>query len=104
MIEITEKNFEEEVIKSNIPVLVDFWATWCAPCVKIVPVLEELSSEYEGKMNFAKVNIENDGSIAQQFGIMSIPTLLIFKGGKVMQQIVGVQPKNNIVAKIKEIL
>ena len=104
MVEFTQSNFKAEVEQSNLPVLVDFWATWCAPCLKLVPVIEELAQKYNGKMKFGKVNVENSPQIAQKFGIRSIPTLLIFKNGKIMAQITGAQPKKNIEEKILEVI
>ncbi len=104
MVEFTQSNFKAEVEQSNLPVLVDFWATWCAPCLKLLPVIEELAQMYNGKMKFGKVNVENSPQIAQKFGIRSIPTLLIFKNGKIMAQITGAQPKKNIEEKILEVI
>ncbi|HPC36721.1 MAG TPA: thioredoxin [Candidatus Marinimicrobia bacterium] len=104
MLEFTQSNFKAEVEQSEIPVLVDFWATWCAPCMKLMPVVEELAQKYNGKMKFGKVNVENAPQIAQKFGIRSIPTLLIFKNGKIMAQIIGAQPKKNIEEKILEVI
>ena len=104
MVEFTQSNFKAEVEQSDLPVLVDFWATWCAPCLKLMPVIEELAQKYNGKMKFGKVNVENSPQIAQKFGIRSIPTLLIFKNGKIMAQITGAQPKKNIEEKILEVI
>ncbi|MBP7886000.1 MAG: thioredoxin [Candidatus Marinimicrobia bacterium] len=104
MVEFTQSNFKAEVEQSDLPVLVDFWATWCAPCLKLMPVVEELAQKYNGKMKFGKVNVENSPQIAQKFGIRSIPTLLIFKNGKIMAQITGAQPKKNIEEKILEVI
>lgn len=104
MLEFTDANFNQEVLKSDVPVLVDFWAAWCMPCKKIAPIIEELSKEYDGKMKFGKLNVENSQSVARQYGIRSIPTLLIFKDGQVATQIVGMQPKRNLQEKISEII
>ncbi len=104
MLEFTDANFEQEVLKSEVPVLVDFWATWCMPCLKIAPIVEELSGEYAGRMKFGKVNVENYQLIAQQYGIRSIPTLLIFKRGQVSSQIVGMMPRKKLEEKIHEVL
>ena len=104
MLEFTDQNFEKEVLRSKVPVLVDFWASWCMPCLKIAPLVEELSNEFDGKIKFGKMNVENDQKVAQQYGIRSIPTLLIFKDGKIASQLIGVQPKRNLVEKIKEVL
>ncbi|MCK9244158.1 MAG: thioredoxin [Candidatus Marinimicrobia bacterium] len=105
MIEFTQSNFSEEVEQqTSVPVLVDFWATWCVPCLKIAPVLEELAQKYDGKMKFGKVNVESAPAIAQKFGVRSIPTLLIFKNGKIMTQIIGAQSKKSIEDKILEVI
>jgi len=94
--EVTMANFEEEVLKSEVPVLVDFWAPWCAPCLMVAPVLEEISKEYEGKLKVCKVNVDEDPALASRYGIMSIPTLLVFKGGIIVQQVVGAMPKQEV--------
>jgi len=104
MLEFTDQNFEEEVLHSKVPVMVDFWASWCMPCLKISPLVEELSHDYDGKIKFGKMNVENDQKFAQQYGIRSIPTLLIFKDGKIASQLIGVQPKRNLIEKIEEVL
>lgn len=93
IVTLTSQNFEAEVIKSTQPVLVDFWAEWCGPCKMLGPVLDELATEYEGKARIAKVNIDDHQDLAVQFGIQSIPTLLVFKGGQVVNQSVGAKPK-----------
>jgi len=99
-LEFTDSNFTDEVEKSDIPVLIDFWAVWCGPCRMIAQIVEELASEYEGKAKIGKVDVDNNPGIAGKFGIRSIPTLLIFKGGKVLDQIVGVVPKGSIADKL----
>jgi len=104
MLEFTDANFEKEVIQSDVPVLVDFWAIWCMPCLKIAPIVEELSGEYQGKMKFGKMNVEENPNTPQKYGIRSIPTLLIFKNGQVVSQIVGMQAKRNLEGKIREVL
>jgi thioredoxin 1 len=101
---VSTQNFESEVVKSNIPVLVDFWASWCAPCKMIAPVVEELAKEYDGKLKVAKLDVDANREIAQNFGIMSIPTLLIFNGGRVADQLVGAVPKSMLVDKITRVL
>ncbi len=99
-IEFTDTNFEQEVLKSDVPVLVDFWAVWCGPCKMIAPYVVEIASQYEGKAKVGKVDVDNNPQTAMTYGIRSIPTLLIFKGGKVVDQIVGAVPKNTITSKI----
>lgn len=99
-LEFTDSNFTDEVEKSDLPVLIDFWAVWCGPCRMIAPIVEELATEYQGKAKIGKVDVDNNPMIAGKFGIRSIPTLLIFKGGKVVDQIVGAVPKGHIVDKL----
>lgn len=99
-IEFTDSNFEEEVLKSEHPVLVDFWAEWCGPCRMIGPVVEEMASEYEGKAKIGKVNVDLNPEISVKYGIRSIPSLLIFKNGQVVDQIIGAVPKNHLTSKL----
>lgn len=91
--EFTDNNFQQEVLQSKEPVLVDFWAPWCGPCRMIGPVVDELASEYHGSVKVGKVNIDDSPGAAQNYGVSSIPTLMIFKGGDVVERFVGVQPK-----------
>lgn len=93
-VEITTQNFEAEVISSDVPVLVDFWATWCGPCLAVAPTLEQLGGEFAGKLKIGKVNVDADQSLAMKFGITSIPTLLMFKDGTVQESVVGSRPKS----------
>ena len=90
---IEEGDFDLKVLQSKIPVLVDFWAQWCGPCRMVAPVVEELAEEYEGRISFGKVNVDENPKIASQYGVMSIPTLIIFKDGKPVSNIVGFRPK-----------
>jgi len=96
LLTITVSNFEDEVIKSELPVLIDFWAEWCGPCKMIGPIVEELAKEYEGNLKVAKCDVDSNQNIAIKYGIRSIPTLLLFKNGEVAEQIVGVFPKQKI--------
>ena len=94
--EFTSENFNSEVIESDTPVLVDFWAEWCGPCRVIAPVVDEIATEYSQKVKVGKLNVDNENQIASQYGVRSIPALLIFKNGAVANQIVGAVPKNKI--------
>lgn len=96
MIEFTDNDFDEQVVKSELPTLVDFWAEWCAPCKSIAPTVEELSKEYQGKIKIGKLNVDENPKTATQFGIRGIPTLLLFKEGKVIHQMVGVKSKTEM--------
>lgn len=97
----TDQNFEEEVIKSNIPVLVDFWAVWCGPCKMIAPIVEQLADELAGQVKVGKLDVDSNQDTSIKYGIRGIPTLLIFKDGKVVDTIVGAVPKANILSKLQ---
>ena len=99
---LTNANYENEVVNSEIPVLVDFWATWCGPCRMIAPIIEEISEEYQGKLKVCKVNVDEEEELAIKFGITSIPTLLLFKGGKVVKKTLGYMPKDAVEKFINE--
>ena len=104
LIEFTDDNFDKEVLKSNLPVLVDFWAEWCGPCKMIAPIIEEIAGDYAGKVKVGKVNVDFNNQVAMQYGIRGIPALLVFKGGSVANQIVGAVPKNNITQILDEVI
>ncbi len=97
ILDVSDDTFEEEVLKSELPVLVDFWAVWCAPCQMIVPTLEHLAQNYKEKLKVFKINIDENMKISAKFGIRSIPTLLLFSGGEVKETIVGALPQNKII-------
>lgn len=96
LLQVTDANFEEEVLKSDIPVLIDFWAPWCGPCRMIAPIVEELAVEYEGKIKVAKMNVDENQSTPTQYGIRGIPTVILFKGGQVAEQVVGAVAKGKL--------
>ena len=96
IIEISDSNFESEVVNSDLPVLIDFWAPWCGPCRAIAPLVEEISSSYAGKIKVGKMNVDENQSTTMKFGIRSIPTLIMFKGGEAVDQIIGAVPKGEI--------
>jgi thioredoxin 1 len=99
-IEVTDSNFEAEVLKSDKPVLVDFWAVWCGPCKMIAPTVEEIAKEYDGKLKVGKLDVDSNPQTAMKYGIRSIPTLLIIKDGQVVEQMVGAVPKRHMIEKI----
>lgn len=103
-VEIEEAKFEEAVLKAEMPVLVDFWAPWCGPCRMVAPVVEELAEDYDGQVAFFKINVDDSPKIASQYGIMSIPTLMIFKDGKPVSNIIGFRPKNELQKSLDEAL
>ena len=100
-LKITRENFENEVMKSNIPVLIDFWAPWCGPCRMMGPIIEQLAEEYEGKAKVGEVNVDEEGELSQAFGVMSIPTIVLVKDGKVVKQAVGARPKTEVEAMLQ---
>ena len=102
--EYSTTDFKSEVVESDTPVLVDFWAEWCGPCKVIAPVVEELANDYEGKIKFGKVNVDDHNMIASEYGVRSIPTLLVFKNGSVVNQIVGAVPKEKITAILDKVI
>jgi len=98
---VTDNTFQEEVLSSQQPVLVDFWATWCGPCRMVAPIVEEIAGEQEGKLKVAKVDVDANPQVAQQFGVMSIPTLMVFKNGEAVERLVGYMPKAKLMQAIQ---
>ena len=101
-IKTNDSNFKQDVLSSDLPVLVDFWAEWCGPCLMVAPVLKEIAKEYKGKLKVCKVNVDEAPNTASKYGIMSIPTLAIFKNGKVVDKVVGALPKSELEPTIKQ--
>ncbi len=104
VLEVSDATFEQEVLRSEQPVLVDFWAIWCGPCKAIAPIVDSLAATYAGKLKVAKVNVDENGATPSRYGIRGIPTLLFFKGGKVADQVVGYVPQNVIEEKVQRLL
>jgi thioredoxin 1 len=102
--DVTDQTFEAEVIKADKPVLVDFWAPWCGPCRMVAPIVEDLAGEYEGRVNFYKLNTDENPNVSMRYGIRSIPTLLVFKNGEPVGQIVGFRPKRDLQKRLDDAL
>ncbi|MBW1805561.1 MAG: thioredoxin [Deltaproteobacteria bacterium] len=104
ILEVTDDSFESEIMGSDIPAIVDFWAEWCGPCKMVGPVVEELAEEYKGKIKVAKMDVDQNRQTPARFGIRNIPTLILFKGGEVVHTIIGAQPKSSIEDELKKLL
>jgi len=104
LLEVTDENFDAEIVNSDVPAMVDFWAVWCGPCKMVGPIVEELADEYKGKIKVAKMDVDQNRATPGKFGIRNIPTLIFFKGGEVCHTIVGAQPKNHIEEELKKLL
>ena len=104
VVNVDDKNFQEEVLKSKLPVVADFWAQWCAPCKRVAPILEEIANEYKGKIKVAKIDVDQANASASRYGVMSVPTIMIFDKGKVLSQSAGAISKNEIKSKIADVL
>jgi thioredoxin 1 len=104
LVHVNDKNFDSEVLHADLPVLVDFWATWCGPCRSISPIVEELAKEFSGKVKVTKLNVDESPATPSQYGVRGIPTLILFKGGKILDQIVGAVPKARLKALIEKAL
>ena len=102
--QVGDSDFAQEVIKSDIPVLVDFWAPWCGPCKMIAPIVEELAKEFSGRVKFAKINVDENPQTPPLYGIRAIPTLILFKGGEVVEKIIGLLPKDQLKSKLEKVV
>jgi len=104
MVEITDSNFKNEVLSSSIPVIVDFWAEWCRPCLAIAPIIEQIAEEYRGQIKVGKMNVDMNRTTAMNYGIRSIPTILFFKDGKIVDQVIGLVAKNDLSEKVDKLI
>lgn len=102
--QLQDSNFKNEVLEANVPVLVDFWAPWCGPCKMIAPVIEELANDFQGKVKIGKLNVDENGKTAGNYGVMSIPTMILFKNGEEVKRLVGFMPKANIAEALNQVL
>ncbi len=101
VIQLTDANFEEEVLNTSLPTLTDFWAAWCGPCKMISPIVEQLAEEYDGKLKVTQLDVDQSPTVATRFGVMSIPTLILFKDGEAVERLVGYMPKERLLERIK---
>jgi thioredoxin 1 len=101
-VNVTDSSFKKDVLESEVPVLVDFWASWCGPCRLIAPIIEDIAREYAGRMKVCKLNVDDNPKVATQYGVMSIPTLIFLKGGKIMDQVVGAVSKGDLKRKVED--
>ncbi len=99
---LTKENFEEEVIKSEIPVLVDFWASWCGPCRALAPIIDKLAEDYHGRVKVGKLNVDDQGEVAMRYRIVSIPTVMIFKGGEMVEKLIGARPYSELADRVEQ--